>query len=219
MTRVLLIAAVVLAAAPPAAAQARKGSWEIAPGAVWFSGIDLGGSAATLERPGGGEFELFTTNTRIEPALGAAATISFFVRPRLAVEAGVSYARPNAATRVADDAENAAPLTATVGLQQYLIEGNLRWYLARPRAGWRPFLRGGGGYLRQLDDSSAHVETGAVGQAGLGADRAFRERAAGRLRRIGLRLDARVQGRSGGFDVNDTLRIGFAAGALMFFGL
>lgn len=218
MTRVLLMAVITLSVASPAVAQARKGSWEIAPGAVWFSGIDLGSSAATLERPGGGEFDLFTTETRIKSAFGAGATISYFLRPRLALEAGVSYARPNAATRVDDDAEGAPAVTAGIGLQQYLIEGNLRWYLSRPRAGWRPFIRGGGGYLRQLDDSNAHVETGSLAHAGIGADRVFRDRAAGRLRRIGLRLDARVQGRSGGFDVDDKLRIGAAAGAAMFFG-
>ena len=218
MTRVLMITALMLTSASPAAAQARKGSWEIAPGAIWFSGVDLGSSTATLERPGGGEFDLFTTETRITPAVGAGATISYFFRPRLAFEAGFSYARPGAATRVDDDAEGAPAVTATVGLQQYLIEGNLRWYLARTRGGWRPFIRGGGGYLRQLDDSNAHVETGSLAHAGLGGDRVLRERASGRLRRAGVRLDARVQGRSGGFDVDDKLRLGFAAGASMFFG-
>ena len=79
-------------------------------------------------------------------------------------------------------------------------------------------MRAGGGYLRQLDDSSAHVETGATMQAGLGVDRAFRERATGRLRRVGLRLDARALGRQGGFDVDDSLRVGFSAGAWLFLG-
>jgi hypothetical protein len=218
MTRAVLMVVFVLAIAAPATAQARKSSWEIAPGAAWFSGIDLGSSSATLEQPGGGEFELFTTETRIKSAFGAAATLSFYLRPRVALEAGFSYSRPGAATRVEDDAEDAAPVTAVIGLQQYLVEGNVRWYLARARAGWRPFIRGGGGYLRQLDDSNAHVETGSIAHAGLGADRAFRDRSRGLLRRIGARVDARVLGRSGGFDVDDKLRIGFAAGGALFFG-
>jgi opacity protein-like surface antigen len=204
--------------AAPAAAQARKGSWEIAPGVVWFSGADLGSSSATLERPGGGRFELFKTDTRLESAFGAAMTVSFFPASRLAIEAGVSYARPGMSTRVSDDAESAAPVTAVIGLQQYLIEGNLRWYLARARGGWRPFLRAGGGYLRQLDDANAHVETGTTAQAGVGADRAFRDRPAGKFRRVGVRADARVIGRSGGFDTGDQWRIGFAAGAALFIG-
>lgn len=202
----------------PAHAQARKGSWEMAPGAIWFSGMDLGSSSATLERPGGGEFDLFTTDTSLERAFGAALTVSFFATPRVALEAGFSYSRPRAATRVRDDAEDAPPVTSTVGLQQYLVEGNLRWYLKRSRGAWRPFLRGGGGYLRQLDDSNAHVETGTTAQAGIGVDRAFREKPRGTLRRIGLRLDARALGRWGGFDVDDKLRVGFSAGALLFLG-
>lgn len=219
MRRVLLCTiAALLLPVWPAAAQARKGSWEIAPGAIWFGGADLGRSVATLEQPGGGEFVLFETETRLEDAFGPAVTLSVYLAPRLAVEAGFSYARPDMSTRVTDDAEGAEPVTATIGLQQYLIEGNVRWYLARSRAGWRPFIRAGGGYLRQLDDSSAHVETGRSGQAGLGFERAFRERDAGRLRRVGLRLDARVLARSGGFDVDDSLRIGFSAGALLFVG-
>ena len=218
MRRVAIAVAVMLAVASPAAAQARKGSWEIAPGLTWFSGIGLGSGSATLEQPGGGEFELFDTETRIRPAFGAGSTISFFLRPRLALEAGFSYARPHAATRVDDDAEDAPAVTAEVGLQSYAVEGSVRWYTSRPRAGWRPFFRGGGGYLRQLDDSNAHVETGSTAHVGIGGDRLFRDRSAGRMRRIGARVDARVLGRSGGFDVADKLRIGFAAGAAIFFG-
>ena len=217
--RALVLAAVALAAfAEPASAQARGKSWELAPGAIWFSGMDLGGSTATLERPGGADFELFKTDTTLEGAIGPAVSLSFFVTNRLAIEAAFSYSRPGAATRVSGDAEDAPEVTSEIGLQQYLIEGNLRWYLARSRGAWRPFLRGGGGYLRQLDDSSAHVETGTTIQAGLGVDRAFRERTSGRLRRIGVRLDARAIARSGGFDVRDTLRLGFSAGALLFLG-
>lgn len=213
-----LALAALLLTAPAASAQARRHSWEIAPGAIWFSGIDLGGSAATLERSGGGEFELFTAESTLESGFGPALSLSFFPASRLAVEVAFSYARPRVSTRVSGDAEDAAPVTSGIGLQQYLIEGNARWYLARARGAWWPFVRAGGGYLRQLDDSSAHVETGTTIQAGIGVDRAFRERPAGRLRRAGLRLDARAIARTGGFDVEDTLRLGFSAGALLFLG-
>ena len=218
ITRAAAASVFVLAAATPAAAQARRGSWEVAPGAIWFSGMDLGTSTATLERPGGGEFELFRTDTHLDSGFGAAAALSFYVTPRVAAEASFSYARPGASTRVSSDAEDAEAITSEIGLQQYLIEGNVRWYLARSRGAWRPFVRAGGGYLRQLDDSSAHVETGKTLQAGLGVDRAFRERTTGALRRAGLRLDVRAVGRMGGFDVDDTLRVGFSAGALFFLG-
>lgn len=208
----------LLAASAPAAAQARSRSVEIAPGAIWFSGVDLGTSTATLERPGGGDFDLFSTDTSLDGGVGAGAALSFYLSPRVAIEAAFSYARPSMSTRVSADAEDAEPVTSEIGLQQYLIEGNVRWYLARARGAWRPFIRAGGGYLRQLDDASAHVETGKTLQAGLGVDRAFRERAGARLKRAGLRLDGRLLARQGGFDVDDSLRLGFSAGASFFLG-
>jgi hypothetical protein len=210
--------AIVISTALPASAQGRKGSWEVAPGIIWFAGTDLGSSAATLERPGGGEFELFRTSTSQEGAIGAAVAVSFQATPKLTIEVAFSYARPGIATRVTADAEDAPSITATAGLQQYLVEGGARWYLTRSIGRFRPFLRAGGGYLRQLDDDAAHVETGRTIHAGAGLDRAFVDRAQGRLRRIGARLEGRVIGRSGGFDVEDKVRVGFAAGAAVFFG-
>lgn len=207
----------VLVAATPAAAQERR-SWEIAAGAVWFSGAELGGSAATLERPGGGEFVLFRTDTSLEGAIGPAVALSFFATRRLAIEAGFSYARPGVSTRVTGDAEDAPPVTATIGLQQYTIEAGARWYFTRRLAGARPFVRAGGGYLRQLDEHSALVETGRIFHAGAGLERAFVDRPGARISRIGLRLDARAVGRSGGIGIDDTGRLGGAASAYLFFG-
>lgn len=212
------LASLVLLLAAPASAQARKHSWEAAAGAVWFSGGALGSSAATLETPGGGEFVLFKTETSLDAGFGPAATVTFFATERIAIEAGFSYARPSMSTRVTDDAEGAPPVTSTIGLQQYLIEGSARWYVGRSFGKIRPFLRAGAGYIRQLDEQSAHVETGRAFHAGAGLDRAFVERGAGRVRRIGLRLDARVVGRSGGIDIDDTTRLGGAATVQVFFG-
>lgn len=218
MRRAAWVTAVLLVWAAPASGQARRNSFEVAPAAIWFSGVGLGSDQATLERPGGGEFVLFETDTKMTGAIGGGLVLSFYPSSRLAVEAAFSYSRPSVETRVTDDAEDATDITSEIGLQQYLIEGNLRWYVGRQRGAWQPFLRAGGGYLRQLDDASAHVETGTTVQAGLGADRSFRERSSGRLRRVGLRLDARALGRMNGFSTSDSIRIGFSAGAALFLG-
>ena len=213
-----LAAGFVVLSAPMVSAQARSTSWEAAAGAAWFSGIGLGESVATLERPGGGTFELFRAETSQDHGFGVAATVSFYPAPRLAIEAGFSYARPGVSTRVTADAESAAAVTSTIGLQQYVVEGGARWYFARAFGRFQPFARAGAGWMRQLDEHSALVEDGTVFHAGAGVDRAFVERAAGRVKRIGLRLDARVTGRTGGIDVGDKVRVGAAAGALVFFG-
>lgn len=216
--RSVLALLVLLLAASPADAQARRHSLEAAAGGVWFSGADLGTAEATLETPGGGAFVLFRTETSLDAGFGAAASVTFFVTERLAIEAGFSYARPGVSTRVTADAEDGEPVTSAIGLQQYLIEGGARWYLARTFGRMHPFLRAGGGYMRQLDEQSTHVEAGRTFHAGAGIDRAFVERGEGRVRRIGLRLDARFVARAGGIDVDDATRIGGAANALIFFG-
>ena len=218
--RVAAIALGCLAAlAAPAAAQTeRQGSWEVAAGAGWLFGMDLGSSAATLERPSGEPFDLFRTETSIDGGPAAAVSLTWFATGRLAIEAAFSYARPGVSTRVTADAEDAAPVTSTIGLHQYLVEGSARWYLSRAPGGFQPFARAGAGYLRQLDADHAHVETGTLVHAGAGVDRLLRNRPDGRIERIGLRLDARVIGRSGGFDVEDAFRVSAAAGASLFFG-
>ena len=206
------------ATATPAEAQARKGSWELGAGAVWLGGVNVGDTTATLERPGGGTFELFRAETEIGSAFGPAVTLSFHPWQRVAFEAGFSYSRPRISTRVTNDAEGAPPVTASVGTNQYIVEGSLRWYLKRRISGMQPFLKAGGAFIRQLDEDNAHVENGQAFQAGAGVDRLFRERARGRVKRIGLRADARVSLRSGGFDIADKMRVRFGAGALLFLG-
>ena len=205
-------------AAPAAAQTGREGSWETAAGAVWLLGMDLGSSTATLERPSGEPFELFRTETAIDGGPGATVSLAWFATQRFAVEGAFTYARPGVSTRVTADAEDAAPATSTIGLHQYVVEAGARWYFSKTAGRFQPFARAGAGYLRQLDADHAHVETGTLVHAGAGVDRLFRERADGRIKRIGLRLDARVIGRSGGFDVEDAFRVSGAAGASIFFG-
>ena len=214
----LFAAAFVVMCASTAHAQGRGKSWEAAAGVAWLGGIGLGESVATLERPGGGTFELFRTETSQDQGLGVAAAVSFYATSRLALEAGFSYARPGVSTRVTADAESAAAVTSVIGLQQYLVEGSARWYFGRAFGKFHPFARAGAGWVRQLDEHNAHVENGTTFHIGAGVDRAFVERTEGRVKRIGVRVDARVMGRTGGIDVGDKVRAGAAAGALVFFG-
>lgn len=218
LRRAALTIVLMLFAVSTANAQARGRSWEAAAGVVWLGGMSLGESVATLEQPGGGTFELFRTETSQDQALGVAASVSFYPSSRLALEAGFSYARPGVSTVVTADAEGAASATSTIGLQQYVVEGSARWYFDRAFGRFRPFARAGAGWMRQLDEHSAHVENGAAFHAGAGLDRAFVERSQGRVKRVGLRIDARVVGRTGGIDIGGTVRAGVAAGALVFFG-
>jgi hypothetical protein len=213
--------AIVIAVAAPAAAQTptiADGAWELSAGASWWFGGDLGSSTAMLERPNGEPFELFKTETSMDGGPGVRAALAWAATGRLAIEATFSYARPGISTRVTADAEDAGSTTSSIRLHQYLVEGSARWYPARRAGRFHPYLRAGAGYLRQLDTDHAHVETGTLVHLGAGLDRLLRERADAKVERMGLRLDARVTGRSGGFDVKNAFRIGGTVGAAIFFG-
>jgi hypothetical protein len=66
-----------------------------------------------------------------------------------------------------------------------------------------PFLLGGAGYVRELDESQALAETGRVYHAGGGFKYLFSEDARGLIKGLGLRADARIYFRQGGFELED----------------
>ena len=81
------------------------------------------------------------------------------------------------------------------------------WHL--PRRGGarlRPFVIGGGGYLRQLHEERTLVETGQLYYFGFGA-RYWLRGGSGTARAFGLRGDLRANLRRGGIDFEDKNRV------------
>jgi hypothetical protein len=79
-------AVAVLALAAPVSAQSR---FEIGAAFTWTGSVGAGGVDATETRnpaTGSSPLTLFDTNSRIDAAPGAAATLAFFATSRLAVE-------------------------------------------------------------------------------------------------------------------------------------
>jgi hypothetical protein len=107
---------------------------------------------------------------------------------------------------IRNDSEQAAPTVATSRLTQYTAEGGVVWHLNGLTFGHgrvRPFVTGGGGYLRQLHDRATVVETGQSAYAGAGLK--YRLHQATRralLKTIGLRADVRLNLTHGGFDID-----------------
>jgi len=220
---VWLLTCALLAVAATARAQdagvdraASPARWEAAVGFAWFRGMSLGDSTATLEQPNGQPFTLFKTETSMGGGPGVALTLGRYATPRLFIETAFAYARPDVSTKVTADAEEAPSVTSTIGLHQYVVEGSARWHLARSWGRFSPYLRAGAGYLRQLDADHDHVEAGVLLHAGGGVDRVMKSRPGARIDSMGLRLEARLTGRTGGFDVEDRTRLGGAAAALLF---
>ena len=211
--------AIALSAAAPAVAQSGgqasvsgPGRWELTGGGVLIGGYELGERSAELTpNTGSSSFDEFTTDNTVKPAFGLQARIGFVVTPALTVEGGFRFARPVYEVRISGDVEDAPDTTAEETLSQYLFDGSIVWHLGKGRA--VPFLFGGAGYLRELHEDDALLEEGLEYHAGGGIKWWFGE---GR-RGVGVRAEAGVSIRDGGFDFKDGQRIVPTAGGFLFY--
>lgn len=224
--RLVLAASVVCA---PSAARAQSGPalrpwrpvFELAAG--WNGASDLGRvdaatratSVATATAP---PFRLFTTESELGAVPAVLAAVMLPVSRHWAVAVRGAAARPTLATRISADAEGAPTVEASEAVSDYTVDVSVLYHL--PRLGGRrarPYLLAGGGYLRQLHEDHALVETGRTwhGGAGLrwwlrGGDQATRA--------VGLTGEARWVWRSGGIAFADGARTMPAAALGLFVG-
>ena len=222
--RIMIHVAIALSAAAPAVAQSGgqasvsgPGRWELTGGGVLVGGYDLGERSAELTpNTGSSSFDEFTTDNTVKPAFGLQARIGFVVTPALTVEGGFRFARPVYEVRISGDIENAPDTTAEETLSQYLFDGSVVWHITRAGFGngrGVPYLFGGAGYLRELHEDDAFVEEGLEYHAGGGIKWWFGQ---GR-RRVGVRGEAGISIRDGGFDFKDGQRIVPTVGGFLFY--
>jgi hypothetical protein len=193
------------------------GSWEVGGGVTWAGSFTGPASTAELTRNGesSGGFDLFSTESEIRNGVGIGASLAFYLSPAIAVEAGLRYSQPVLTYRLADDVENAPPVSAEETLSRYVITASVIWHFRRLTSAHRivPFIAGGGGYVRDLHEGNALIETGGEFHAlggvtyWLGTGR----------RRFGLRGQAGFSLTSGGFDFRETSRtLPIASGSLVY---
>jgi hypothetical protein len=132
-------------------------------------GGDLGSTNASMlanEVPTGTQTSLFTTRTEIGQAAVFEGRVGVRLGHGLWVEGGLGYAQPTLAVDISADVEGAPNVTATSQLTQVIGDVGLhyRWQTSRVS----PFVLGGGGYLRQLDEPRTTAETGWVAYGGGG---------------------------------------------------
>jgi hypothetical protein len=231
----VLLAALSLAAAGEAIAQPRRpaehetpapprppfrpGSIEVDAGALWLAGIDFGSTTAeiTANQTPGREYPLFKTASELRAAPGYEARVGVRLTRMLGVEGAFHYSRPSLETRISGDVENAPSVTASNDLSRYVFEVSGVLHLTRfPLGkGGSPFVLGGAGYLRELDDVQALVETGRLYHGGGGFKYLISDRPHGLVKGLGIRADARLYFRDGGYELADAdqLRRFFAGGA------
>lgn len=220
--RTLLYVVAWGAIAAPATAQVyigrdipHAGTVEASGGFTYSGGYDLGSISAEETRntgTGTGPFVLFTAESRAKPSAGLQGRLGVYLAPSASIEGGVQFTRPIISSRLSDDAESAADVTATEKLTRIVFNGSLVLHMTGMSfADGRgvPFLLGGAGYIRELHEKNEVVETGHEYHAGAGLNIWFGQG----KHRVGLRGDFGVSRRSGGADAADVYRTVPIAGA------
>ena len=188
------------------------GRVELGGGAVFVGGFDQGSRTAQLTSNAGGTFDQFSTSDKVDPVVGVQARLGVFLTRVLALEGGVRWTRPVFAVRITGDSEGAPDTTAEETVNQYLIDGSAVLHFGdRTRSPVVAFAYGGAGYLRELHEGDAFVEEGTEFHAGGGVKIWM-----GASRRVGVRMEAGLSVRDGGFDVEEKRRTVPVAGGFVF---
>jgi len=208
----------MLGVALPASAQSPGGRIEVSGGIVWMGGASLGTRPATETAPGGGRFQLFSTDSSLEGAAGLSARVGASLSRTFQIDVDAAYVRPSLATVVSGDAEQAAGLTASERLQQITIGGELLAHLWKWPLGSRgvPFVAAGAGYLRQLHESQTLAVNGRTYNVGGGVKFRLNRMEGRRLKTFGVRLDVRAEARQRGVAFDDRLHVSPVLAASLF---
>jgi hypothetical protein len=193
VTLMLAMVPVAASAQPTYIGRTSPHRWtvEIGGGGVWTGGYDAGSTIATLTRPGSTTpLTLFAVNSRMLSAPGAAAQLGLFLSSRVSLEGAFQYSRPILRAHVTDDFESAPDTDVDGVVVTYLAQGSLLYHFGGGR--FVPFVSGGGGYLRQIDDENLDLVTGTEIHGGGGLKYWFGTGG----KRLGLRFDAAVSSRS-----------------------
>lgn len=197
----------------------RPGSFEFAASALWLGPATAGTSDARLTDNQAGSagrgFTWFSASGEYASSAGLRTTVGYNVTRTFAVEGGFAYSPSTIRFVVSDDAELGAGFTSPgQRLSEYFFDAAVVAHvapLAFAGGRGRPFVLGGGGYLRQLHAGRTAVETGQVYYAGGGVKYLLAPRARGLVRAFGLRIDGRLCVRSGGWNLGKDTTLSPAA--------
>lgn len=179
-------------------------------GLVASGSYPVGDQSAELRRNATGSpapFPLFRADSTFDTATGFDARVSFAFTRTLAVEVGGTYSKPRLDVVISDDAEADANVQLGEDVLQYTVDVSGLWQVPGIALGRRvrPYVIGGGGYLRQLHEGRLVAETGNLFHAG-GGVYVWLTGGSNSARAIGLRAEARFVRRSGGIEFEDASR-------------
>lgn len=188
---------------------ALPGRFEVAAGGLWAAPVSAGAADATETAANGTRFRLFASESSTASTLGLEGRVGVRLTPVLQLDGSVSHAAPELRTRITSDVEGIPNATVAETVNQWTIEAALVAHLVRWRVGPRgvPFLSVGAGYLRQIHEGETLVETGRIYQFGGGVKYLLKRAGDGRLKSAGLRFGARGAVRTGGWRLENRVRI------------
>ena len=194
------------------------GRLELGATVEWFGPSDLGDRTPTLvgnpaERST--PLPLFTTNGQQNPAVGLGALLGWRLTRRVTIQGGFTVGWPGIELTTTDDVEREGETTSEGRLTEYLFDGGVLIDIGTIANTWkwRPFVSGGGGYLRQVHDGGTVIESGSVFYGGGGVKYRLRATPARRVKSVELRLQGRLLIRDGGFSLDDGSRASLNVGA------
>ena len=193
-------------------------SIELSVGGTLMSPAPAGSSSATLITSNGSRLTVFEAESRTGPGFGADATLGFRLASGVWIEAAGGWSRATASTRVSGDVETAPALTVSETISRLSAEAGLLIYFAdRGDTSW--FVRGSGGWMRELVAGNALADDGVIATGGGGLRHWFRQNGAGAVKRVGVRAEGRLIVRTGGVAFGDAgLRLAPAGSVFIVFG-
>jgi hypothetical protein len=185
---------------------------EAAFGIGWLGGAGFGGADANLQTGTGGDYLLFSTDSRIAPALALEARVAYALTRRYVIEGRFGFSQPEVRTAISDDVEGAPSLDVAERIDQYTFEGAVVVMLPGLRfTSLVPFVSAGAGYLRQLHEGLTLVEDGVLYHVGGGVRQMLLARPQGLIKAAGFRGDVRVHVLTGGIEIGEGPRPQLAA--------
>lgn len=175
----------------------RGGAFELFLGGEWLLSESLGSSTATMlqNNAASAPYNYFSTSGTRDGAPALRVGLGYAITEMFTVEGGFLVSRGNVSGTIGADVEQVPGTTVTSRLTQYFFDASLLAYLpqvAFSDGAGTPFLEAGAGYLRQMQEGNAAVETGQIYHFGGGVRYLWGSRGGGRMSGVGLRAGARL---------------------------
>jgi hypothetical protein len=163
------------------------GRLQVGAGIGWVGGSAFGERPADLRTASGGPYRLFQSETDLGSSGSFEARVGILLSRRYGVEGRVAISKP------ALHAEATGSFTIAETVDHYAFDGGVVVRLPELEGmGFTPFASAGAGYVRQLHEGQALVESGHLFYVGGGFTRPLFSRSQGLIRAMSVRADLRL---------------------------